>query len=260
MNTPIQIICTDFDGTVFAEFEHQPIPECLVRLIQDLQSAGAKWVINTGRDLSSLMEALARSHIPIQPDYLVLVEREIHIHTGSAYRSHQEWNEACVRDHNHLYHQVRPEIPGLAAWITRQFTATIYEDIFSPLCLIAETVPEADAIHDFLNEFARQIPSLSVVRNDVYMRFCHSAYNKGTALTEIAELLQLKPEAVFAAGDHLNDLPMLRRQRAHWLAAPANAVPQVREQVHEQQGFLSGKPCGLGVAEGLHWCLKQAGH
>ncbi len=260
MSTPIQIICTDFDGTVFAEFEHQPIPDCLVGLIDELQQRGAKWVINTGRDLSSLMEALARSHIPIQPDYLVLVEREIHVHTGSAYRSHHPWNDACVRDHNHLYRQVRPEIPGLTSWITRQFGATVYEDAFSPLCLIAESAAEADAIHKFLEEFAHQIPSLSVVRNDVYMRFCHSAYNKGTALTEIAELLGVTPAGIFVAGDHLNDLPMLRRQRAHWLAAPANAVPQVRSVVMEQRGFLSAEPCGLGVTEGLRWCLGELGH
>jgi len=76
MSLPIKLISTDFDGTIFAEFEHTPIPEKLQELIGDLQSRGAKWVINTGRDMSSLMEALGRSKISIEPDYLVLVERE----------------------------------------------------------------------------------------------------------------------------------------------------------------------------------------
>lgn len=259
MSTPIKIICTDFDGTVFAEFESRPIPNCLVQLIRDLRLDGAKWIINTGRDLSSLMEALARSHIPEQPDYLVIVEREIHIHTGSSYRSHKDWNEACVHDHNHLYRQVRPEVPGLTAWISSRFAATVYEDAFSPLCLIAESAPEADAIHEFLTDFARQIPSLSVVRNDVYMRFSHSAYNKGSALTEIAEMLRVDPGEVFVAGDHLNDLPMLERKRARWLVAPANAVPQVRAAVREQAGYISNASYGRGVTEGLRWCLRAAG-
>jgi len=260
MSTPIKIICTDFDGTVFAEFEPRPIPDCLVQLIRDLRLRGAKWIINTGRDLSSLMEALARSHISEQPDYLVIVEREIHIHTGSTYRSHQTWNDACVHDHNHLYRQVRPEVPGLTAWISRRFAATFYEDDFSPLCLIAESAPEADAIHDFLRDFARQIPSLSVVRNDVYMRFSHSAYNKGSALTEIAEMLGIVPGEIFVAGDHLNDLPMLERKRAHWLVAPANAVSAVRSVVREQAGFVSNASFGEGVTEGLRWCLREAGY
>ena len=76
MILPIQLISTDFDGTLFAEFEYPAIPPILLDLIGKLQGRGTKWVINTGRDMSSLMEALARAHTTIKPDYLVLVERE----------------------------------------------------------------------------------------------------------------------------------------------------------------------------------------
>lgn len=251
MSTVIKAICTDFDGTVFSEFEHEPIPHRLMDLVGELQSQGAKWIINTGRDLSSLMEALGRAHVPIQPDYLVLVEREIRVHSGSRYLSHGDWNEACLTDHNHLFRAVRLEVPRLSAWITRRFAATIYEDAFSPFCLIAESGDDADRIHEFLEEFACQIPSLAVVRNDVYMRFSHSAYNKGTALTEISEQLRLRPEHIFVAGDHFNDLPMLDQQRAAWLNAPANAIPVVQQRVREQSGFVSTLPAGQGVEEAL---------
>ena len=71
---PIKLISTDFDGTLFAEFENPPIPEGLQQQIHDLQARGVKWVINTGRDMSSLMESLGRAHLAIKPDYLVLVE------------------------------------------------------------------------------------------------------------------------------------------------------------------------------------------
>lgn len=258
VSRPLKIICTDFDGTVFEEFERRPIPERLVRQIADLQEQGAKWVINTGRDLSSLMEALARSRISILPDYLVLVEREIHVHNGSSYQSLHHWNKACVRDHNHLFRQVRPEVPSLASWVTRNFNATVYEDSFSPFCLIAESVADADAIFEFLEDFASNIPCLSVVRNDVYMRFSHHAYNKGTALAEICDMLDVSPEETFAAGDHFNDLPMLERRRAAWLVAPANAVTPVQQLVQAQGGFLSQLNAGAGVAEGLEWCLSEA--
>jgi hydroxymethylpyrimidine pyrophosphatase-like HAD family hydrolase len=53
------------------------------------------------------------------------------------------------------------------------------------------------------------VPHLAVVRNDVYIRFAHDAYNKGTALREIARRLNVTPEETVAAGDHHNDLPML---------------------------------------------------
>ncbi len=45
---PIQLISTDFDGTLFAEFENPPVPLKLQKLIGDLQAQGVIWVINTG--------------------------------------------------------------------------------------------------------------------------------------------------------------------------------------------------------------------
>jgi HAD superfamily hydrolase (TIGR01484 family) len=260
MKATIKVICTDFDGTVFAEFEHRPIPDCLVEQIAQLQSQGAKWIINTGRDLSSLMEALGRAHIPIQPDYLVLVEREIYVHNGSSYRGLQRWNDACQTEHNHLFRQVRLEVPSLTTWIAGNHEATIYEDAFSPFCLIAGSGEEADRIHEFLEDFASQIPCLTVVRNDVYMRFCHSSYNKGTALSEICELLGVPSTETFVVGDHFNDLPMLQRHRAAWLAAPANAIPAVQEVVREQGGYISRLKMGEGVSEALAWCLDETRH
>ena len=182
MTPPIKLISTDFDGTLFAEFESPPIPTSIVKLIADLQARGANWVINTGRDMASLMEALARSRISIQPDYLVLVEREVFFHDGVRYVALPEWNEACARDHAELFARVRPQVPALLDWVNARFRATVYEDAHSPFCLIASNNGDADAIHEQLDAFCRGVPNLSVVRNDVYARFCHEAYNKGSAL------------------------------------------------------------------------------
>lgn len=99
MSLPFKLISTDFDGTIFAEFENPPVPEALQELIRELQHRGAKWAINTGRDMSSLMEALARARVSVQPDYLVLVEREIHVHDGVRYVGLEPWNSKCARSH-----------------------------------------------------------------------------------------------------------------------------------------------------------------
>lgn len=259
MTSPIQLISTDFDGTIFAEFENPPIPPAVVSLIGHLQSRGAKWVINTGRDMSSLMEALARARIPIQPDYLVLVEREIFAHDGVRYVGLAEWNAACARDHTELFARVRPWVPELMEWVNRRFRATVYEDAFSPFCLVAQSNGDADEIHAHLEEFCAGLPPLTVVRNDVYARFSHAAYNKGTALSELGRLLRVRPEHTFAAGDWLNDLPMLDTTRARLLGAPANAVESVRATVRRQGGFVSERERGEGVAESLLYWLHQVG-
>src|SRR3989440_7835972 len=253
MNLPIKLISTDFDGTMFAEFENPPIPEDLQAQIGDLQSRGAKWVINTGRDMSSLMEALARAGIAIEPDFLVLVEREIHLHHESQYVALEEWNQPCARAHGELFARVHADVPAIVAWVNARFHAKIYEDAYSPFCLIAGNNGDADVIHQYLIEYSRTVPHLTVVRNDVYARFSHEAYNKGTALAELTRRLGLDSETVFAAGDHLNDLPMLARALALWLAAPSNAVDTVKNAVRQQEGYVSELSHGRGVADAIKY-------
>jgi HAD superfamily hydrolase (TIGR01484 family) len=259
MTLPIKLISTDFDGTIFAEFENPPVPEKLQKLIGDLQKKGAKWAINTGRDMSSLMEALARSRISIQPDYLVLVEREIHIHDGIRYVSHDKWNSECIRAHEKLFARVRRDLPRLTEWINARFSATVYEDPYSPFCLIAGTNGDAEIINQHIEEYCRSVPHLALVRNDVYARFCHEDFNKGTALSELSRLTGITADRVFAAGDHLNDLRMLSRDHARWLAAPQNAVDEVKALVRGQGGHISRLPHGHGVAEALALFLRTAG-
>jgi HAD superfamily hydrolase (TIGR01484 family) len=258
MSLPIQLISTDFDGTLFAEFENPPIPAHLLKLIGDLQAQGAKWVINTGRDMSSLMEAMARSHVTIKPDYLVLVEREIHRHHESQYVGLNDWNTECHRAHEELFVRVRRDMPRLVSWVNSRYDATVYEDAYSPFCLLAGNNGDADAIHDYMVEYCKEVPNLQVVRNDVYARFAHTNYNKGAALAEIGRRLEITHHHTFAAGDHLNDLPMLLPRYARFLAAPSNAIEAVKKVVRENDGFVSDLGQGHGIAEGLKFHLQKA--
>jgi hypothetical protein len=121
--------------------------------------------------------------------------------------------------------------------------------------LLAGDTKDADAILEHLNAYAQGVPNLTVVRNDVYARFSHAKYNKGTALAEIARQLGVGRERVLAAGDHFNDLPMLSREYAGWLVAPANAIPAVKEAVSRQRGYISQEPWGHGVANALEHLL-----
>lgn len=259
MSLPIKLISTDFDGTLHADFENPPVPLDLQQLIGDLQEQGVKWVINTGRDLSSVMEGVARARLSVKPDFLVVVEREIYCHEASQYISSHAWNEGCKLAHAELFSRVRQDVPRLIDWVNKRFTATLYEDDYSPFCLAAECNEDADAIHAFLEEYCREVPHLSVVRNDVYARFAHMRYNKGTALAEVARQLGIKREEVFAAGDHLNDLPMLSGEYAACVVCPDNAIPVVKDLIRRQNGYISHQPWGHGVARGLEHYLQNPG-
>jgi hydroxymethylpyrimidine pyrophosphatase-like HAD family hydrolase len=257
MKPQIKLISTDFDGTIFSEFETPPIPVAFTGLIGQLQAQGVKWVINTGRDMASLLESLGRARIPVQPDYIVVVEREVYEHQHGRYASLARWNDACTADHAALFARVATDVADLEGWIASKFFATVYEDPHSPLCVIAANNGDMDVIHRRLDEYCRTVPGLTVVRNDVYARFSHAAYNKGTALAEITRLLGLHAANVFAVGDHLNDLPMLRREYAEFLAAPANSVPEVVATVRAAGGYVSRHSQGHGVCEALQFHLNE---
>lgn len=259
MSTPIKLISTDFDGTVHSDWEQPPIPRELEQIIHELQGRGARWIINTGRDLTSLLETLNRAAISVRPDFVVVVEREIYELQESDYISVKDWNDRCTEVHRELFQKVRPHLAPAHDWIKARYKATVYEDPWSPFCLIAEKTSDAEAIHEFLELHYSQMDELTVVRNDIYARFSHKAYNKGTALAEIARRLKVKPEEIVAAGDHLNDLPMLRSDYAKWLVAPVNAIDLVKESVRKQNGLVTERKWGHGVAQGIREVFRLLG-
>ncbi|MDX1952379.1 MAG: HAD family hydrolase [Verrucomicrobiota bacterium] len=259
MSLPVKLLSTDFDGTLHTEYEVPPIPADLERIIGALQRHGVKWVINTGRDLSSLLETLARSQVKIRPDYVIVVEREIYQLNQSEYVGLQEWNDACTQAHKLLFARIRSDMPKLLEWVRSNYEATIYEDTYSPFCLIARNTEDAEAIHQYLAEYCSRIGDLSVMRNDIYARFSHVAYNKGTALTEVARRLGIKPKEIIVAGDHFNDIPMLDKNVAEWLISPGNAISFVKESVKSQGGYVSHQLFGSGVARGLEYVLERCG-
>lgn len=255
MANSLQLLSTDFDGTMHSDYELPAVPEALQSRIGGLQAAGVTWCINTGRDLTGLMEGMARARLSVRPDYLVTVEREIHVHEDHEYVPHREWNNRCAAEQEAAFNKVRPTLPELVAWIHERFDADIYEDAYSPFCLIARDNDDCDAIQAQAEQFLADWPDLDFVRNDIYARLSHTAYNKGSALEEVARLAGVGRDHILAAGDHLNDLPMLDPTRARWLVTQHNAVRPVKQHVQNHGGFVSQYPCGNGLLEGIEWAM-----
>ena len=169
-----------------------------------------------------------------------------------------DWNLKCHIEQQKLFGRVRSRLPDLIRKIEVEHLAQVYEDAYSPFCLVAPSNAAADVILREVEAVFEDVPELSIVRNDIYARFSHSAYNKGSAMAEIGKRIGVKPSHTFAAGDHLNDIPMLSSRYARWLAAPFNAVPEVKELVLRQNGYVSPETAGKGIADSLATYLEQA--
>ncbi len=117
--------------------------------------------------------------------------------------------------------------------------------------LAAESEEEMERITDFIRQARARHPKLHYQRNGIYLRFCHADYHKGTALAELARLLEVPRENIFAAGDHHNDLSMLDGTFAAMPSCPANAIPEVQHAVRTAGGYIARKDHGAGVHEAL---------
>ena len=68
---------------------------------------------------------------------------------------------------------------------------------------------------------------------------------------ELARLLKIPRENIFASGDHHNDISMLDGKAAGMPSCPANAIVEVQDAVHNAGGYIAKKHFGAGVHEAL---------
>lgn len=248
----IRLLSTDFDGTLVQHGAQPPVSPALFAALAELKARGAMWAVNTGRVLRHIEHGLREFGFPVEPDFVLTSEREV-FHRGpdGAWRDYGDWNRRCYDDHDFLFSQASPLLADIHAAFGSHAWAHFERDGERLVGIVTETEEQMDAVCVFLERERVRVPGFNFMRNSIYLRFCHEAYSKGTALGELARLCELLPEEIFAAGDHYNDIPMLDGRFAKWVACPGNAVEPVRRVVREAGGYVASGMCSDGVVEAL---------
>ena len=263
-HAPIRLISTDFDGTLIEHGNPAPYAPLLVEVLHALRRRGVRWVINTGRTMPMLQEALEIFGLPIQPDFALTSEREVFrpASTGNGgWEDFGDWNERCARVHREMFAAARPVLEEALAYLQRHTGArAVYDErprggegTPELAGLVAQDELEMDGIVRFFDTLKARLPELDYQRNTIYLRFCHAGYDKGVTLSELGRLIDVPPEARFAVGDHHNDIPMLTGVHAHHVACPANSVGAVKQVVAEAGGYVAGSGYSAGVIEALRF-------
>jgi hydroxymethylpyrimidine pyrophosphatase-like HAD family hydrolase len=258
MSLPTLLISTDFDGTLLDHQLPAPLaPEFFDWIEVTRKTRRVVWVINTGRDWASLDYELNKREARFLPDWVVLVEREIHRLGKSPLQPLECWNQKCQTVHRDLFMRAEQAIDNTRKDLARFSNLQIITDIGSPLGLIADSDKQADEVQIAIQPLLDDFPEMHSVRNSVYFRFAHVDFHKGSCLLRIAEEEGVPLQHRFAAGDHFNDLPMLDRRIAYHMTCPANAVPEVKERVRQHGGHVSDLNTHHGVVEGLRHCFPS---
>ena len=250
----IKLLSTDFDGTVVNHDQQPPVHPDFFTVLAEMRKRGVLWAVNTGRVLWHIEEGLRELKFPFAPDYVLTSEREV-FHRGAdgAWTDFGDWNARCTQAHDALFAQAGQLLTDIEHYLAHHTKAhPIYEGE-RLIGLAAESDGEMDTIVAFLAKECARVPGFQFMRNSIYVRFCHEAYSKGTALGELGRLTGISREQIFAAGDHYNDLPMLDGRHAAWVACPGNAVDAVKRTVREAGGYVAEGACSEGIVEALRF-------
>ena len=254
----IKLLSIDFDGTLVSRVSEPVLDRQCMELIRELQNAGALWAVNTGRSVDLLESGLADFSFPIRPDFILTSERDVFRpgQNGEKWEAFGDWNDRCAREHAELFGSSQSVLAEVVDFVNQKTKARMIYEVNDPIGLIASSEEEMDRVTDFIEEARQKQPKFNYQRNTVYLRFCHADYHKGAALAELARLIGISRENIFAAGDHHNDISMLDGKVAALPACPANAIPEVKNAVHAAGGYVAKREHGAGVHEALkHFLL-----
>ncbi len=251
MARKIQLISTDFDGTLVCHASDPVFDRDCLDLIGRLQKEGTLWAINTGRSVGMLQEGLEDLAFPVLPDFILTSERDVFRPTTRGWEPWGDWNARCAQAHAELFDRASSVLAEVVDFVGQKTKARVIYEAEGPAGLIATSEEEMDRLTAFIDRAREKQPKFHYQRNTIYLRFCHADYHKGAALAELSRLTNTPKSAIFAAGDHHNDLSMLDGRFAAMPACPANAITEVKETVRRAGGWVAEKEAGAGVHEAL---------
>lgn len=259
-STPNAILSFDFDGTLHHPAENPPVPTAFFQLIRQLrEEQGAVWGINTGRSMPHLVEGFMESRFPFLPDWVIAREREVYFpNQFGRWLPDTRWNKRCDKEIHGLFKRSKKLLAHLRQEIEQHTGAQWIELEGDPAGIISKTEEEMEWIVDHIGPIVTVEPHLSWQRNSIYLRFGHRDFQKGSTLGHVADHYQLPVSRRFAVGDSHNDLEMLDLQNAAMTACPANAVPEVRQKIANNGGFIAQAAHGDGSIQALeHYFLPK---
>jgi hypothetical protein len=164
-----------------------------------------------------------------------------------------DWNEICGEHHELLFKESGSFFDRITTLVdSHEGVAFQQNSTGVPEGLVASSEEELDQLIAELESLPDRPEDFHYQRSNIYLRFCHRRYDKGSALAELSRLIDMPTSEILAVGDHQNDLPMLFGEVAAMVACPSNAHPSVKEAVLRIGGHVSELPAGEGTAEAIH--------
>ena len=249
----IRLLSTDFDGTLIGGKWGDACAPLLAVELAAVVGSGAIWAVNTGRSLESALIGLQALGAPVSPKFILTSERHIYHPNGKGgWHDYGDWNRLCREHHDLLFAQSGDFFQQIQELAEQSPGVTLLKNSEGvPEGLIAESEELLDAVTNELTLLPGRQADFHYQRSNIYLRFCHRLYDKGSTLAELSRLLDMPTANILAVGDHQNDIAMLYGSVAAMVACPANAHASVKETVLRAGGHVSLLEAGEGTAEAI---------
>lgn len=249
---PIRLLSTDFDGTLIGHEPDARTAASLTAALRDLRAKGATWAVNTGRQLWFALEGLEHVHLPHDPEFVLSSEKDIFRRIGEGdWEAFGEWNAHTEKRTVDLLGRAAHVLEAVREMCAADKNIEILYENGRVGGLMTSDTGTMDRVVEKIRVLSAGVPDFSFNRNTVWMRFTHREIHKGSALAELARLLDIPRSDVLAIGDHHNDVPMLDGSAAAMVACPSNAVSEVKDVVRAAGGYVSPFPWSEGVADAI---------
>lgn len=249
---PIRLLSTDFDGTLIGHEPDARTAASLTAALRDLRAKGATWAVNTGRQLWFALEGLEHVHLPHDPEFVLSSEKDIFRRIGEGdWEAFGEWNAHTEKRTVDLLGRAAHVLEAVREMCVADKNIEILYENGRVGGLMTSDTGTMDRVVEKIRVLSAGVPDFSFNRNTVWMRFTHREIHKGSALAELARLLDIPRSDVLAIGDHHNDVPMLDGSAAAMVACPSNAVSEVKDVVRAAGGYVSPFPWSEGVADAI---------
>lgn len=220
----MQILATDFDGTLFRD---GTVTDADLSAVRRFQAAGNKFGIVTGRHLPSILKEAENRKVPF--DFLICCTGGILLDAQKTLLTeHKVPREAVLP----LYRETRA-FGGMYFCVSVGMERLWYDIGFPPLYDGVEILPESALLeltgfHEMGTRFADEQTAVRYVQrlnqtyadlltahqNGVYVDVCASHTSKVTGLCEILTRFHTAKTDLSVVGDNLNDLEMVRAFRS----------------------------------------------
>lgn len=241
----IKLVVSDMDGTLLRS-NHELNPE-FYTIYNQLQAKGIQFVPASGRQFYSIT-----SYFEEQKDSMPIIAEN---GTYVTFHGEEVFVDELDLETVHAIIRKTREIPGanlvlagknaayiesndeeFIAYFQHYYTKNIRVDDLTKIeneqfIKIAINHPHGSAqhIYPYLKEFDQNDLKI-VISGEVWLDIMNIDTNKGKALKELQNQLQITPEQTMVFGDYMNDIEMLKL--AKYSYAMKNAHPDVKKIAH----------------------------